>query len=232
MNSLRIPDTGMQIVDGTIVILARFPGTKWIVHNGWYTYNSQQAMGWYFQAIPSKTIIPVTDTDLQCLTVVGTDCNCHAPPTLSPAPPVIDASCGCHAGEPGEVFTSKHKYELNRSWITVDTIIQRDALFRDELVANGRIVRVNQTVDGPKYYRWDEVSGAWVDETFGIDPNAYVKSADLQSDVETIIQINDTVRNTIANIAQTGTSATVDKFIQDYEERLLKVEDSVEWKQF
>ena len=150
MNSLIVPETGVQIVDGTIVILSRFPGTKWIVHEGWYTYNSQQAMGWYFSSIPSQTIVPVTDDDLKSLTVVGTDCGCHCPPTPGPTPPQ-PGPCP----KPKPVLTDKQLEILNRSWITVDTIAERDKLFEDELVVNGRIVRVNQTVEGPKYYRWN-----------------------------------------------------------------------------
>ena len=50
-------------------MLARFPGTKWIVHNGWYTYNGANFTGWYFMSIPAQTCLPVTPEDLSHLSI-------------------------------------------------------------------------------------------------------------------------------------------------------------------
>lgn len=216
MNSLIVPETGVQIVDGTIVMLSRFPGTKWIVHNGWYTYNSQQAMGWYFSSIPSQTIMPVTDDDLRLLTVVGTDCGCHCPPTPSPTPP--------HPGpgpKPKPPLTDKQLEILNRSWITVDTIAERDKLFEDDLVINGRIVRVNQTVDSPKYYRWNLVTETWDVETFGIDTSTFVSQSDLADAVAKEVNENPTIQSTIQTKVEESTSKLTS--------RVEKIETDLEW---
>lgn len=216
MNSLIVPETGVQIVDGTIVILSRFPGTKWIVHNGWYTYNSQQAMGWYFSSIPSQTIMPVTDDDLRLLTVVGTDCGCHCPPTPSPTPPQPGPG-----PKPKPPLTDKQLEILNRSWITVDTIAERDKLFEDDLVINGRIVRVNQTVDGPKYYRWNLVNETWDVETFGIDTSTFVSQSDLADAVTKEVNENPTVQSTIQTKVEESTSKLTS--------RVEKIETDLEW---
>ena len=218
MNSLIVPETGVQIVDGTIVILSRFPGTKWILHYGWYTYNSQQAMGWYFSSIPSQTIIPVTDDDLKSLTVVGTDCGCHCPPTPGPTPPQPGPG---PCPKPKPVLTDKQLEILNRSWITVDTIAERDKLFEDELVVNGRIVRVNQTVDGPKYYRWNLVTETWDVETFGIDTSTFVSQSDLADAVAKEVNENPTVQSTIQTKVEESTSKLTS--------RVEKIETDLEW---
>ena len=87
MDKLVVPGTGVELVDGSIVILARFPGTKWIVHNGWYNYQGAQSIGWYFCAIPSQTVLPVSDEDLKLLTVVSDGSSCPCPPYPPPFPP-------------------------------------------------------------------------------------------------------------------------------------------------
>ena len=70
MQLLKIPDSDINISDGSVVMLARFPGTKWEVHYGWYEYFGRQSMGWYFCSIPAQTVIPVTSKDLQLITII------------------------------------------------------------------------------------------------------------------------------------------------------------------
>lgn len=63
-------------------MLRRFPGTKWIVHNGWYSYNGRDYNGWYFTSIPAQTTIPMNEYDLQGIVIVsGKD--------VSPSPDVV-----------------------------------------------------------------------------------------------------------------------------------------------
>lgn len=93
MNQLVIPDRGVVLTEGTIVRLARYPGTKWIVQNGWYTYNSQQSMGWYLSSIPENEVIPITEEDLRLLTVLS-NCKCNCPgDSSSSIPPVTPPVC-------------------------------------------------------------------------------------------------------------------------------------------
>lgn len=81
---LPVPGCTYQLVDGSVVILDRFPGLKWVVHYGWYSYNGAQYQGWYFSSIPSQTVIPVTPEDLRMLQVIqytgsDTDPGCPVP---------------------------------------------------------------------------------------------------------------------------------------------------------
>lgn len=158
---LTVPNTGIKLSDGSIVMLSRFPDTKWIVHYGWYTYNSQENLGWYFSSIPAQTILPANDQDLQLLTVISTGCDC---PTSSnqcaPAPiphPGYPMPGMPHGGMPPHVM-----YELDRAFLTVDTIAQRNELNR-RLLPDGKIVRVNNAGESPKYYEWNQVKMEWVE---------------------------------------------------------------------
>lgn len=143
MNHFDVPSTGIRLYDGTIVMLARFPGTKWIVHNGWYSYNNQQFMGWYFCSIPAKVVLPISDQDLNLLTVIsnGEESNCPPWPPCPPGPP-----CPPVPPSPTEPFTSERAEELRRAFITVDTLQDLEA-YKDkskwEELCDGKIFRVN-----------------------------------------------------------------------------------------
>lgn len=153
-------DTGLKIPDGAVVMLVRFPGTKFILKNGWYTYQGNQYMGWYFSSIPAQTIVPLTDEDLLGIVVIS---GCDYPPGPRPCPPGP-----CPPG-PGPVFpyTEYDKINVARAFITVDTIEQRDKL-NSRLVPNGKIVRVNDVNGEVKYYSYDQSISQWIEETFGI----------------------------------------------------------------
>lgn len=71
MDSIRVPNTCEGITVGSIVILSRFPDTKWVLQYGWFSYEDERQHGWYFSSIPAQTIIPVTDEDLDGLVVVS-----------------------------------------------------------------------------------------------------------------------------------------------------------------
>lgn len=162
---LTVPSTRQQITDGTIVMLSRFPGMKWIVHFGWYTYDNQQFRGWYFNSIPANTQIPVTEKDLKTLTVVsggGTSegCNCHPDPNPHPSPQPPTPP-----GPGGQLLSPQQAFELNRSWISVDTIAMRDEISESRLLPDGKVVRVNRATEDnkPKYYIWNQVTEQWDD---------------------------------------------------------------------
>ena len=231
MDKLVVPSTGVKLVDGSIVILARFPGTKWIVHNGWYNYQGAQSIGWYFCAIPSQTVLPVSDEDLKLLTVVSDGSSCPCPPYPPPFPPPP------FPPERPEQFTKQRAWELSRAWISVQTITERDSLPTDSKT-DGRIIRVDETPEGtPAYYRWDAAKNDWVTETFGVDTANLVNrqelqivNADLQSfktevntNNETIVQKLDSANQSIESINQD---------IDNMEQKLVQLESNlVEWKE-
>lgn len=192
MKELIVPATGLKLSDGSIVILARFPGTKWILHQGWYTYNNQQSLGWYFCSIPDKITIPAIESDLNTLTVVSGEYSC--PPKPYPEPPTP-----CPPPEPpkpqGPQFTEEYQSELDAAFISVDTIADRNKLLEDDReLPNGKIVRVNY-IDGEtssKYYRWDANNQCWREETFGSElPDDYVTRDQLAQEVQNQIQTAD-----------------------------------------
>ena len=85
-----ITDSGLELRDGTIVMLVQFPGTRWVVKHGWYNYQGNQYTGWYFSSIPTQTCLPVTDEYLKMITVVNDNCGCKppvCPPPFPPCPP-------------------------------------------------------------------------------------------------------------------------------------------------
>ena len=56
---------------GAIVSLDRFPRTKWLVCNGWFTNESNDTQnGWYLRAIPSGATITLTQDDMSHLIIV------------------------------------------------------------------------------------------------------------------------------------------------------------------
>ena len=174
---------GGTITDGTIVTLQQYPEVQWIVHNGWYTYQSRQYMGWYLVSIPSQNVLPLDPDDLIGITIVSSGCGpCPVPPGPNPPRPPI----------PHDVI-----HEIERAWITVDTIEQLSRLNR-RLVPDGKIVRVNDIGDGTsKYYRYDQPNQKWVEETFGIDTENLVSQNDLENSVVNIIKDNSDIHQTI-----------------------------------
>ena len=79
MQYLTIPCSGKQIYDGSVVMLPRFPGIRWIVHWGWYTYQNVQYQGWYLQLVPAGTILPLDTIDINTMTVIDPKLPCPQP---------------------------------------------------------------------------------------------------------------------------------------------------------
>ena len=184
MNKLIVPTTGLKLVDGSIVILDQYPGIKWIVHNGWYFYNNQQSMGWYFCSIPDKKTLPATTEYLETAIAVSDEGSCPCPPHPHPRPGP------CPPGPHTENFTEDLRKELDAAFISVDTIADRNSLLdHDRKLPNGKLVRVNYIDDnqGPKYYRWDANNLVWKEETFGVDTSKYVTKDELSSEVDSAI---------------------------------------------
>lgn len=193
---LVVPNTGQKLTDGDIVMLTRYPGVKWVVHCGWYTYYNYQYSGWYFSSIPSNTVLPANEDDLNMIVVVSTNssgsgsscgCDCNStppnmppgmppgmPPNMSPSvPPTYPAPNPPGPHHPGHppVHPGPDPHlakELDRAWISVETIIQRNQL-NTRVLPNGKVVRVNNADEAgkPKYYVWNQVKMQWDDMDFG-----------------------------------------------------------------
>lgn len=174
MKTLMLPDGMTYVTDGSVVVISRFPNTKWVVHYGWYTHKGNQSMGWYFSSIPSQTTIPVSDEDLVGLQVVSGGCPCPPTPPFppSPSPPPGPQPPCPHTPE----YTIEKDQYLQQAFISVENRSDRDALNALGDVPDGKIVRVNDDVDGEtRYYSWNRATGKWDVETFGSDFDGYTK---------------------------------------------------------
>lgn len=178
MNYIEVPNSNIKLVDGSVVMLARFPGTKWVVHYGWYEYSGCRSMGWYFSSIPAQTVIPVTSSDLQLIVLVepGSTVDPDLPPfppgpypppyPPGPIPPgPIPPGPIPPAPAPPAVFTQSDKYFLDSAWITLPSIQYRDMLPFIGRVPDGKVVKIDNEDGISKYYAWNAKYQRW-DEKF------------------------------------------------------------------
>lgn len=195
---LDIPGSKVKLKDGSIIMLRRFPGTKWVVHNGWYNYNGKNYTGWYFSSVPAQTILPVNRYDLQGIVVVSDkDTSPSDDPVFPPYPPVVPEypiHPGPHPGPwPGpwpddkfgpnpfppfppmppidkpEHFGRKELTMLNSAFITVENLRDFDEL-DTEVMPDGRMVCINSEKGKRTYYRWNKRDDTWD----AIDPVAII----------------------------------------------------------
>ena len=155
-NHIVVPNTGQQLYSGTILIISRFPNIRWVLQYGWYTYNNQKSTGWYLSSIPGGTILPVTESDLNCAIVVQANSSqmCPVPPHPHPHP-------GPQPPTPGPTPSTMQEM-LDRAMITVDTIAQRNSL-NNQFLPNGKMVRVNDVDGEVRYYEWSDALLDWID---------------------------------------------------------------------
>lgn len=179
MDVLTTPQ-GLRLIEGTVVLLSRFPGTKWVIRNGWYRYNDEEFYGWYFSSIPAQTTMPINDDDLTMLSVVTDDrCwGCLPSSIPSPSAPPISAPPMPPTPVPTPVYPPYQvnplpqisdmelRQELDKAFITVQTIMERDKLKFSSLIPDGKLIRVNHVYEsdidlGPKYYRYIQNAGSF-----------------------------------------------------------------------
>lgn len=203
---LIIPSTRKKVHEGDVISLARLPGQKWVIEFGWYTYYNYQYTGWYLTGIPDGEVIPFNDEDLDEVTIISTNSSADSPVVPPPSPSPVGPS----VGPPNQ--------DIARSWISVDTIAQRDRLSRHPL-PDGKIVRVNRTTnDGdPKYYVWNVVTESWDDFSFvdgDVDYLTREEVIDLLQEKEIQESLKNTVKEVVEEVVPEYVSETV-KDIQD-----------------
>lgn len=148
-----IPGTSIRLYDGDIVTISTRPRLTWIVHNGWYVYHGAQNYGWYFVSVETTETLPAYVVDLTLCTLVT----------------VKTIHSECTDGREVKYTRPYTEYDaetLSRTFITVDTLDQRDNIdprFR----TNGRLVRVNFVEGFPKYYAWNTDNNDWDEVTDG-----------------------------------------------------------------
>lgn len=154
-NYIVIPHTSIRLYEGDIVKISNKPTVKWVVHLGWYIYNEVQNYGWYFESVKDGEILPVSIVDLTLCTLV----------TVKTQGSVMHDGKVVNYTRP---FTLADAEILNRTFITLDTIEQRDNIDKKKLI-NGKMVRVNSEEGPAQYYAWNAETETWEFlEVFGI----------------------------------------------------------------
>lgn len=75
---------------------------------------------------------------------------------------------------------------IDQAFITVETVLDRDTIPKSDL-SNGKLIRVNDTGDGVKYYSWDTRRGIWNEEPFGKQDNIEISQVNgLQNELDNI----------------------------------------------
>ena len=106
-----------------------------------------QNFGWYFVSIKDGEILPASVIDLTLVTLVTAKTQ----------------GSGTYDGKVVNYtrpFTIADAELLNRTFITLDTIEQRDNIDPKKLV-NGRLVRVNDVGGVVVYYAWNAATSEW-----------------------------------------------------------------------
>lgn len=245
MNRLQLPGSSEYVTDGAIIVISQFGTTRWIAHYGWYTYKSQQSLGWYATSIPNQTVVPLVDSTLIGVSIISSNgsCGCNSQPSCCPptppCPPVPPFPPVPPCPPPGPEFSVEDKWELARAALSVNTIAERDKLGTNPLLPHGKLVRVNECPDGKShYYVWNQITQQWDEETFGAagDISQMVKDevsdqlADLDIDkkisdaiddkdipklIDDAITNNKQLESTVTDIAQRVVPPIVDAKLED-----------------
>lgn len=142
-----IPGTNIRLYDSDIVKISNRPRIKWVVHCGWYIYDEVQNFGWYFVSIKDGEILPASIIDLTLVTLVT---------AKTQGSGIYDGKVVNYT----RPFTLADAELLNRTFITLDTVEQRDAIDTTKLI-NGRMVRVNDVGGVVVYYAWNASTQQW-----------------------------------------------------------------------
>lgn len=233
------PDSNQKLVEGSVVKLARFPEIRWILHNGWYSYNGKQSQGWYFSSIPSQTILPVSTSDLYNLYIVSNNDSLPDypldidpfPPYMPhepcrPCPPPYAYPCDPWNLDKPAAITLRYKRLLDSAFVSVNTIADRDAIDTNT-IPDGKIFRVNYVADynGPHYYIWNEAHKQFDDWNITF-------SDDVQSDIDAKLQpVKQSVESnttSISNLTQTvnENNTSIDSRITPIENMFKNIKES------
>ena len=151
---LPVPYSDVILYDGNIVMFGTHPCKKWVVHHGVFKFEDIQYDGWYFVSIPDQSLMPVHLEDLITVVKLANTVNPrkhhkHPKPPLPPGPDI-------------SIFTVDDRERLDRAWITVESISDRDSIPAARL-HDGCVVQVNDVDGVSKVYRWSAETSSWVD---------------------------------------------------------------------
>lgn len=147
-----IPNTNIRLYDNDVVCLTDNPSVKYVVHCDWFIYQGVQNYGWYLCSIVNGDTFPISIIDLANITLVST----YTQGSVSYDGKQTDYT---------RPFTTHDGAILDRTFISLDTIEQRDNLKPRELT-DGRMVRVNDVNGVLAYFSWNAKTRKWDDVTF------------------------------------------------------------------
>ena len=225
MLSIVLP-CGKELYDGAVITLGNSPQV-YVLHYGKYKSDSIKKEGWYIQSIGSTSAVELTDYITSIINILHTGAEITVDDTTY--------ECGGHTGCShcygigNNEFTDEEKYQLARTWITVDTIAERDALEIED-VTNGRVVQVNKCIDGnPHYFRhdgveWKEVEFVHVDDTETLD-SMKQEIESLHQEVETLTSSVEALQSSIGEYqneleATTGKVEELQRTVQELQSKV------------
>lgn len=142
-----IPGTNIRLYDGDQVKVTKYPRSKFEIHCGWYVFESKQNFGWYLSNIKTGKVFPLNTIDLTTCSLV----------TLESKGSTYRSGPEFQYTRP---FTDSDAEVLSRTFITLDSIEQRDNLDPLKLV-NGKMVRINNEDGSATYYVWNANEHRW-----------------------------------------------------------------------
>lgn len=197
MQQYVITPDGRTIYEDSIVILRRFPETKWILHHGFYSFEGSKHNGWYFVSVPGEITMPMYQPDLVGIRVVeggGGPCPpgpcppgpCPPGPCPPPYPPTPPGPYP--PGPPMSYpFTKYDRDTVFRAAITVDNLKQLHALeVRD--IQDGKVARVNDFEGRVEYFEWSAENQTWELLSLG---DRYPDSEEIASKYATIESVEE-----------------------------------------
>lgn len=117
------------------------------------------------------------------------NCGCNTPPSNIIPNPSLDSA-------------RQDAWELNRAFISVSNISERDSLDCRAL-PHGKMVRVSSTPNGVKYYSWDQITYTWKEEIFQGGSCSVVVDKELSKESENAIS-NSTITKVIEEVKTSG----------------------------
>lgn len=176
MKSVYIPNMGIELVEGSVIVLAQFPDVPWMVCNGEYFFEEEERNGWYILSLKGKKrvfpldkiqleileVLPYSDKETEVLQLIS----------LPDIPNKGEEKPVPKPGVPGIKFTRDLYDELKSTMIVVPDIATRDKLAKDGIL-NGRIVKVVDAGGGTyRYFSWSDAEDDWVEVVMEVDIDA------------------------------------------------------------
>lgn len=179
MKYLEIPQAAIKISDNSKVT---YCGKLYLLSYDYFVENEELKQGWILKSRQGDTDLILTESmiaDIKPISDINkSNCNDN------------QQCCMCYVNmcNIDDIIC-----QADRSFITVDTIVDRDCL-NHKLLIDGKIVRVNKVINEDlkfevKYYTWSASEQTWSEIKIGTDPDEYVDKTYLENNFAKISDI-------------------------------------------